>query len=326
MNYRKLGKLPLTVSEIGFGGAPIGNLYTSVSNDQVTSVIDSAWEQGVRYFDTAPQYGHGLSEHRLGYNLYKYPRDEFVLSTKVGKVLTPARGNFKTDEEWFVNPLPNEIHYDYSYTGFMRSIEGSLQRLGVNYLDIVHIHDLDRIVLGSDFERQFAITMRSGYKALEELKNQGIIKAISLGVKQWQVCDQALQQADFDCFMLQGSYTLLDQSAKEFLNTCFQKQIAVLQARPFESGILATGIHKDMKYNYISPDENIQKKVMEIQKLCTKYNLAINAVALAFPLRHPSMASVVTGMRQSSELRNNIEAYQKLIPIGLWQDLNEILI
>ena len=323
MKTRKVGDTDLEVTELGLGGAPLGNLYYAISNEDASQAIESAWQHGIRYYDTAPQYGSGLSEHRLGYTLHEKPRDEFVLSTKVGKILTPSREPVKADEQWFIDPLPNKVSYDYSYDGFKRSVEDSLQRLGMSYIDIAHIHDLDRIVLGNEFDKYFKQAMGSGYQALAELKEQGTINAISLGVKQWQVCAEALKHGHFDCFMLQDSYTLLDQDALAFLNECAEKNISILLAGPFSSGILVKGISKDAKYKYGDAPQEIIDRVEKLQAICAEYNVDLPSAALQFPLRHKAIASVVTGMRKPTHIEQTIKWLDATIPEAFWQTLKE---
>lgn len=323
MKKRQLGKTKLYVTEMGFGGAPIGNLHRALSNDDAYQTIDAAWQGGIRYFDTAPQYGHGLSEHRLGRYSHERPRDQFVLSTKVGKVLTASRNSIKTDEPWFIKPLPNKVHYDYTRAGILRSIEDSLQRLRLGHIDIVHIHDLDRLVLGDDFSRYFKQTMESGVKALEELKKEKIIDAFSLGIKEWQVCAEALKYAEFDCFMLQDNYTLLDQDALDFLDTCHRRKISVLLAGPFSSGILVKGAVAGARYNYVPASDSILKRVQAIETVCQKFDIPLPAAALQFPLRHPAIASVVTGMRTAEQAKKNLAWLSIEIPELFWETLKE---
>ncbi len=255
--------------------------------------------------------------------MHEKPRDQFVLSTKVGKILTPSREPVKADEQWFIDPLPNKVSYDYSYDGFKRSIEDSLQRLGMSYIDIAHIHDLDRIVLGDDFDQYFKQAMESGYQALAELKEQGVINAISLGIKQWQVCAEALKYGHFDFFMLQDSYTLLDQDALEFLNECEKKNISILLAGPFSSGILVKGVSKDAKYKYGDAPKEIIERVQKIQTVCEECNVALPSAALQFPLRHKAVASVVTGMRKASHIEQTVNWLDTDIPEEFWQALKK---
>ncbi|WP_440682292.1 aldo/keto reductase [Cysteiniphilum halobium] len=322
MKKRQIGTTDIRVTELGLGGAPLGNLYQKISNLQANETIKMAWQSDIHYFDTAPQYGSGLSEHRLGYFLQEQQQDKFVLSTKVGKILRPTSGIAQAYEDWFINPLPFQVIYDYSYDGFQRSIEDSLQRLGLNHIDIVHIHDLDHLVLKDTFHRYFKQAMESGYPLLAKLKKQGMIGAISMGVKQWEVCQDALKYGDFDCFMLQDSYTLLDHNALEFLNQCAKKGISVLVAGAFSSGILVEGsANKNAKYQYNLASNEIIQRVKALEKICQQFNVPLPAAALQFPLRHPAIASVVAGMNTSEQVMQNKLWLNTKIPEALWQEM-----
>ena len=321
MQKNTLGKTDLQVTEIAFGGASVGNLYRAIDNAQAEAAIQAAWQAGIRYFDTAPQYGHGLSEHRLGHVLREYPREEFVLSTKVGEVFSPASGKANPDEEWFVNPLPFESTQDYSYDAVMRGVEHSLHRLGLNQVDILHIHDLDHICLGEDFERHFQTAMTSGYKALNELREQGVVKALSLGVKEWQVCERALEYGDFDCFMLQGNYTLLEQPAKAFLDRCVERQLSVIQAGPFSSGVLVKGPVEDATHHHTPAEQHVIDQVKKIQGICADFTVPMPAVAMHFTLSHPAIAAVAIGLRSPEQVAMNMAWYQTAIPEGVWEAL-----
>ena len=329
MQTRKLGKNDLRVTELGFGGASIGNLFHKVSNQTAESTIKTAWDAGIRYYDTAAQYGHGLSEVRLGHTLYEFDREHFIISTKAGKRLRPTIGKTQADEPWFIDHLPFDIEYDYTYDGIMRCVEDSMQRLSLNVIDIIHLHDLDTIVLGDEFNRHFHDAMDSGLKALDELKRSGFIRAISMGVKEDSVCHNALQYGEFDCFMLQGNYTLLDQTAKHsgFLDDCYKRGIAILQAGPFGSGVLVQGAKNGAKYNHLDASEEILSKVRIMEEICNHYNVPLPAVALQFPLRHPAVASTVTGFIHPSQVTNCIRWKEQSIPSDLWQSFrNEGLI
>jgi len=326
MKTRPLGKAGFGVSELGFGGASIGNLFKALSNSAAEQTIKTAWQEGMRYFDTAAQYGHGLSEVRLGHTLHDYPRSEFVLSTKAGKRLKPALGHPEGDEPWFIDHLPFDIEYDYSYDGIMRCVEDSMQRLSLNFIDIIHLHDLDSKVLGEDFTFHFKQAMNSGIKALEELQRTGFIKAISLGVKESQVCEDALNYGDFNCFMLQGNFTLLDQEAKQsgFLDRCFKKGIGILQAGPFASGILVQGAKKGAKYHHIDAPETVIKKVAKIQSVCNQYDVELPAAALQFALSHPAISSTVTGFRTHLQVMDCIKWLAQPIPSEFWKHLKSV--
>jgi D-threo-aldose 1-dehydrogenase len=318
---RSLGKTSIKVTEIAFGGTAIGNLYQSMNNHDCQETIQAAWDAGIRYFDTAPQYGHGLSEHRLGHILKEYQREDFILSSKVGEVFTPSQGKVQPDEVWFVNPLPFESKQEFSYDAIMRGVEHSLHRLSTNVIDILHVHDLDHKSLGSGFEDHFQTMMHSGYRALHELREQGVIKAISMGVKEWEVCERALSYGEFDCFMLQGSYTLLEQPAKEFLDSCITRQISIIQAGPFSSGILVKGPVDGAHHHHTKAQQEVISKVKKIQRICQDFKVPMPAVAIQFPLSHPAIASVAIGMRSPHHVSTNLQWYATDIPSELWEEL-----
>ena len=322
MNKRRLGKTNLFLTEIGFGAASIGNLYQPCTAIAAHEVIKTCWDLGIRYFDTAPEYGHGLSERRLGDALREYPRHEYVLSTKVGDLLYAHHHNLPPSNK-FINKLPFHLRYDYSYDAIMRAFEDSLQRLGLNYIDIVLVHDLDPIVHEKEiFSRHFYDYINSGYPALAKLKNEGVIKAIGLGVKKWQVCFDVMQYGDYDCFMLQGNYTLLEQTlANHFVEACQLRQISLLLAGPFASGILATGAVKGAYFNHREAHEEILQRVRLIEKICSDFNTPLPAAALQFPLTHPLIASVVVGAASANLMHKNIEFYQHTIADELWKTL-----
>ena len=266
---RKFGRTDLEVTVLGFGAAPIGNIFTPISNEESYAMLNTAWQRGIRYFDTAPMYGHGLSEHRTGHELRHYPRDELVLSTKVGRLLKPQHPA-KIDTTPWVEVLPLEIIYDYSYDAVMRSIEDSLQRMGMYRIDIALIHDIDIFTHGPDAQKErFKEAMAGAYKGLLKLREEGVVSAIGVGVNEWQVCHQALLEGDFDCFLLAGRYTLLEQEAlAEFLPLCEQRNAAIILGGGYNSGILATGAVPEAKYNYAPAAAEIMQKTAKIEAVC----------------------------------------------------------
>lgn len=322
MQKRKIGKTQLSVTEIGFGGASIGNLYQACSDAEAMKTLTTAWDLGIRYFDTAPEYGHGLSERRMGDFLQSKIRDEYVLSTKVGDILY-ARHDLLPKETKFINKLPFHLRFDYSYDGVMRAFEDSLQRLGLNRVDILLVHDLDPVIQGEKlFPELFKQYNDGGYKALDKLRSEGVIQAIGLGVKKWEVCFDAMKLGDYDCHMLQGNYTLLEQPALEsFLDVCIKKQVSILIAGPYASGILATGAVKGAYFHHKEADEKTVERVKRIQEICDAHHVPLQAAAIQFPLRHPAIASVVVGTAKATWMKKNI-AYAKF-PISdkLWHSL-----
>jgi D-threo-aldose 1-dehydrogenase len=318
---RPLGRAPLAVSVLGFGAAPLGGLYREVSAADAGATVEAALAAGVTYFDTAPLYGHGLSEHRLGEALREVPRDSFVLSTKVGRLLRPARGAQPSDG-LFQNALPFDYAYDYSGDGARRSLEDSLQRLGLARVDIALIHDVVPRWHGADYERRFRESMDGAYPALAELRAAGIVRAIGVGVKDWDVCLRYLAAGDFDCVMLAGQYTLLCQDAlPELLPHCARAGVGVLLASPFNSGILATGAVPDATYFYQPAPAEILARTRRLEMACRRHDVTLAAAALQFPLAHAAVASVVAGARSRAEVEANVELLRRPIPPAFWQEL-----
>lgn len=322
MKKRRLGNTDLYLSELGFGGASIGNLYTSCSNLSAQEVIETSWQLGIRYFDTAPEYGHGLSERRMGDALREKNRDDYILSTKVGDFLY-ARSNTPPPINKFIDKLPFHLRYDYSYDGVMRGFEDSLQRFGLDKIDFVLVHDLDPVIHEQKiFQQYFKTYVESGYKALDKLRSEGVIRALGLGVKKSAVCIEALKYGYYECFMLQGNYTLLEQQADEgFLDFCAQKDISVLIAGPYASGILATGPIPGAYFNHREASAEILNRVKDIQEICAAYQIPMQAAAIQFPLQHPVIASVVVGAASPDLMRKNCEFLQVEIPLELWDAL-----
>lgn len=316
------GRVDLNVSAMGYGAAPIGNIFQPISEETSRSMLRAAWDAGLRYFDTAPMYGHGLSEARIGEALRSCPRDEFVLSTKVGRILKP-KPRREIDFSPWVDGLPFELHFDYSYDGAKRSIEDSLQRTGLERIDIAFIHDIDKFTHGPDAQPAiFRAAMDGAYRALEDLRDEGLVKAIGVGVNEWEVCHAALQQGDFDCFLLAGRYTLLEQeSLNAFLPLCEQRNAAVVVGGGFNSGILATGAKPGAKYNYAPAPENILQQVARIETLCARYGVSLPAAALQFVLAHPAIASIIPGTRSVEQLQQNLDWIAEQIPADFWQTL-----
>jgi D-threo-aldose 1-dehydrogenase len=319
---RKFGRTDLTVTDMGFGAGPIGNLLKPISEEVSDAMVQRAWGMGMRYFDTAPLYGHGLSEARLGYSLRWKPRDQYALSSKVGRVLEAAPRKSLDFTPW-VDGLPFSLHYDYSYDGAMRSLEDSLQRLGLERIDIALIHDCD--VFNHGVEQQkiyFKQAMEGAYRALLKLREDGVVKAIGFGVNEWQVCHEALKQGDFDCFLLAGRYTLLEQdSLDEFLPLCEKRNVAIVIGGGLNSGILATGAVKGAKYNYAPAPEPIMEKVRKIEDVCKAHEVPLAAAALQFLLAHPAVASHVPGTRTVAQMDQNIAWISHPISTAFWQEL-----
>jgi D-threo-aldose 1-dehydrogenase len=319
----QIGNTSLFVSEIGFGGASIGNLYQACRDEDAKLTVETAWRSGICYFDTAPEYGSGLSERRLGDFLRHHARRDYVLSTKVGDFLYARHDVLPEENKWFINTLPFHLKYDYSYDGVMRSFEDSLQRLGLNKIDMILVHDLDPVVhQPQEFKNHFKTYIDGGYKALHQLRSEGVIDAIGLGVKKWEVCEDAMQYGTYDCFMLQGNYTLLEQPAfDEFMPRCVQQHISILIAGPFASGILATGAKRGAHFHHQQASKEILAKVKKIENLCEQYAVSLQAAAIQFPMKHPAIASVVIGTASPVSIKKNLGFAEEKIPSVFWEAL-----
>lgn len=319
---RRLGRTSLAVTELGLGGAPLGNLYAPLSNDQATATIKAALATGVRYFDVAPQYGHGLAEHRLGHVLREVPRDEFVLSTKVGRILRASRAD-RVTHPLFADPLPFDMADEYTRDAILRTFEDSHQRLGLNRIDIVYIHNIDKANHSpAKYEALFKQAMEETYPALDELRRNGIVKAIGVGNNHTEVCERFARAGDFDCFLLAGRYTLLEQGALDsFLPLCAQRNIAMVCGGPYNSGILATGPIDGSHYNNVAAPESVRERVRQIDAVCRAHKVPLAAAALQFPLGHPCIACVIPGARSAAEMEQNARLMNHVIPVGLWRDL-----
>lgn len=323
-SWDRLGNGGLNFTELGFGSAPLGNLYRSISDGEADAILARAWEAGVRYYDTAPLYGFGLSETRMNRFLRDKPRDQYVLSTKVGRLLEPCPPGARDGVgKWFDVPSRREI-YDYSYDGVMRSIDDSFARLGLDRIDVLLVHDLDVPNQGSraNVDAKLAQLMAGGYHALERLRKEGAIKAFGAGVNEWEICQQMAERGDFDLFLLAGRYTLLEQEALEtFLPLCQARGIGIVIGGPYNSGILATGPKPGAFYNYEPAPKEILERVGRIEAVCKAHGVRMVDAAYRFPLLHPSVVSVIPGGQGVAEMESNIAAAATAIPGALWSDL-----
>jgi D-threo-aldose 1-dehydrogenase len=321
---KQIGKTSLQVDTLGFGCAPLGNLYHAISDDDAKAILTAAWQAGFRYFDTAPHYGQGLSERRTGDLLRHLKGKDYILSTKVGRLLKPA--GYAKKRHGFVSPMPFDIKYDYSYDGVMRSFEDSVLRLGLDRIDVLYMHDIGRDTHGEDNNKHFPIAMQGGYKAMDELRRQGLIRAIGLGVNEYEVCEQAMDHGDWDCFLLAGRYSLLEQqSLQSFLPKCEQRNCSIIIGGPYNSGILATGVKGPTPphYNYAAAPKEIVDRVSQIEDVCQQYDVTLAAAALQFPLAHPSVASVIPGLGNVSRIQKTLDLFHQRIPAEFWQTLKE---
>ena len=314
----------LSFTALGFGTAPLGNLYQPMGERTAQDTLDAAWDVGCRYFDTAPLYGLGLSETRLNGFLRQHDRASYLLSSKVGRLLSVCPPEQRTGiGKFFETPTRREV-YDYSYDGAMRSLEFSLERLGVDALDIVYCHDVDIFTHGSKAASDARITefMNGGYKALHDLRAQGVIKAIGVGVNEWQVCETMARAGDFDLFLLAGRYTLLEQEALDsFLPLCAARGIGIALGGPFNSGILATGPKPGAFYNYDPAPPAILARVEQIERVCEAHGVRLREAALQFPLHHQSVMSVIPGAQSAAQVQENARMMNVAIPSALWADL-----
>ncbi len=318
---RRIGRTAVEVTEIGLGGAPLGNHFGELRDEAARATIEAGLGGGVRYFDTAPKYGYGLSEHRMGDALRHHGRERFVLSTKVGCLLSASAEPRRADDE-FTNALPFAARYDYSYDAVMRSVEDSLQRLALNRIDILLMHDVDSRTHGTQVREVFQAAMNGGYRALDSLRGQGVIGAFGLGVNEWEICLEAMGHGDFDCFLVGGRYTLLEQGALEtLLPECERRTVSMIVGGPFNSGILATGAAAKGYYDYAAPPPGIVAAVAGIEAVCKAHAVPLAAAALQFPLGHSAVAAVVAGARSAAEVKQNLALFETPIPEGLWSDL-----
>ena len=324
-HWDRRGNGGLTFTEIGFGTAPLGNLYKAISDEEARATLDAAWAGGVRYFDTAPLYGLGLSETRLNPFLRDKPRDEYLLSSKVGRLIKPCAAEHRAGVgKWFDVPCRRE-HFDYSYDGVMRSFEHSFSRLGVDRIDILYVHDLCGFSHGSKEISDMRIEEffgARGYDAMLSLRDQGLIGAIGGGTNEWEVCQTLAERGDFDLFLLAGRYTLLEQPALDsFLPLCESRGIGIVTGGPYNSGILATGARPGAFYNYDPAPEHILERVRNIEAVCAAHSVRLIDAAFQFPLLHPAHVTVIPGGQGVAEMEGNFQAASATIPQSFWSDL-----
>ena len=323
MRQRKIKRTSLSVSEIGFGAAGIGNLYQSVSDATAKGTIEAALASGIGYYDTAPHYGFGLSERRLGDVL----RDlsGYTLSSKVGRLLRPVPSHRGSDlRSGFATPMPFQPEFDYSYKGVMRSFEDSLQRLGLARIDILYVHDIGAAThRHGHAARMTELIDGGGLQALAKLRADGLVTAIGLGVNEWQVCMEVMENLDLDVILLAGRYTLLEQDALDvFLPACVASGTSVVVGGPYNSGILATGANvSDPHFNYQPASPAVIDRVRSIEGVCATYRVSLAAAALQFPLAHPSVVSVIPGLDTVEKVKASIALYHEVIPAAFWADL-----
>jgi D-threo-aldose 1-dehydrogenase len=321
LTRKRLGRTGLTLSTLGFGGTALGNMYAAMTEAAAAQTLQAAYAAGLRYFDTAPLYGHGLSELRTGSGLRSFGDASVIVSTKVGWRMTPAHGQ-PAGAGLFQDITAFARLNDYSFDGAMRSFEDSLNRLGVDRVDILLIHDADRRNQGEHQPEAFRAAMNGAYRALLSLREQGLVKAIGCGLNEWQACQQFAEAGDFDCFLLAGRYTLLEQASLEtFLPLCERRGIGIILGGPYNSGILASGAVQDAWFDYAPASPEIISKVAQIEAICARHQVPLKAAALQFPLHHPCIASVIPGTRSPAELHENLRMLKSEVPRELWIDL-----
>jgi D-threo-aldose 1-dehydrogenase len=305
----------IDLTPLALGGGPLGNLYTAISDEDARGAVDAAWERGIRYFDTAPHYGLGLSERRLGAALRERPREQYVLSTKIGRILEPVDNKAEYDKAGgFAVPARWRRMWDFSRAGVRRSLSDSLQRLGLDRVDIVYIHDPD------DHRRQ---AFAEAYPALEELRSEGVVRAIGAGMNQAAMLADFVRETDVDVHLLAGRYTLLEQDAlDDLLPECEARGVKIVAAGVFNSGLLARErVPDDATYDYRPAPPDVLSHARRIARVCERHGVSLPAAALAFPGRHPAVASVLTGARSAAEIERNAELFATPVPDDLWAEL-----
>jgi D-threo-aldose 1-dehydrogenase len=321
---RQLGRTGVSVTQLGLGGASIGSMFQRVPEEDAVATVRQGWTEGLRFFDTAPWYGRGLSEIRMGSGLRDVPRDQYVLSTKVGRWLRPPVDRTNFDPTPWVGGNPFEVVFDYTYDGIMRSYEQSLQRLGVATYDLAVIHDLDfgyhrteqRV---ASYESQLSA---SGWRALDELKRAGLIRAIGAGINTQLILARWLEHFDLDFFLVAMPYTLLDQAVLDAeFPTIQERGIGVVIGAVFASGILATGPIPGATYGYAAASPEITQRTARIAAVCERHGVPLSAAALQFPLGHPAVAAVIPGAFKPEHVTRNVATFRHAIPADLWAEL-----
>lgn len=313
-------------TRIGFGTAPLGNMYRDIPNDEAIATVHAAWNSGIRYFDAAPLYGAGLAEFRLGEALAAYPREDYLIGTKVGRLIldeheSTAQRDLGEKGGLFEHGLPNRIIYDYTETGTLRSIEDSLKRLRTDRLDYVWIHDPAVDFHGEHWREVFDIAMSGAAQALTRLREEGVIKAWGLGVNRVEPCELAIEQADPDGFLLAGRYTLLDHTAalEKLMPAAAERGLGIVVGGPYNSGLLAGGTH----YEYQKAPQAMIERVERIKTICAQFGADIRAVALQFSLAHPAVAGVIPGASRPDRIAENQALAGQDIPGELWSELKK---
>jgi len=320
---RKLGSAPLEVTQLGLGCGPLGGFRAAIPEDEAQAIVMAAHAEGIRLFDTSPLYGHGQSELRVGHALRRVPRASFVLSTKVGRWLTPV-GPGQPRDGLRPGGLDFRPTYDLSRDGVLRALEQSHCRLGLAAIDILLIHDVDVRTHGSReaFEQRYREALEGAFPALDELRRAGLIKAVGIGVNEIEPCLRFARDTDLDCILLAGRYTLLEQQAlDELLPLCVERDIGILVGGPFNSGILASGPVEGAPYDYRAAPPEVLERVRRIDRLCRRHGVALAAAALQFPLAHPAISALIPGAISRAEVLQNADHLGATIPADFWAEL-----
>jgi D-threo-aldose 1-dehydrogenase len=325
MNKRPIGRTGLVVSELGFGCTALGNMFRSLDDASAFAAVDAAAACGITYYDTAPMYGLGLSEVRLGQAIKPLAREGLVISSKVGRSLTAVDPSEVKPGIWD-QPLPMRADMDFSYDGTMRSFEATLSRIDTPFVDMLAIHDPDDNAVSAGLDpysrSHFKEAMDGAYRALDALRSQGVIKAVGVGITQWQMLCDFATAGDFDYFLLAGRYTLLDQeSLDRLLPLCEERGVRLVIGGPYNSGILATGAVSGATYNYRPALPPVLDRVRRIEAVCQRHGVSLQAAALQFPLCHPAVASVIPGARSVEEVTHNLALLSEPIPAEFWAEL-----
>ena len=325
LRRRQIGRTQLHVSELGLGAASLGNLYSVVSDEEARATLVAARAAGITYVDTAPFYGLGLSERRVGDALRGSPN--MVVSTKVGRLLRPAADVVDDRERWgFRSSMPFAPEYDYTFDGILQSWQASLQRLGLAHVDMLYVHDIGKVTHGSSHTERFReLTEGGGLRALLKLRSDGAISAVGIGVNEIAVCLDVLREFDLDAVLLAGRYTLLEQDPlDELFPQCAIRGTSIVIGGPYNSGILATGTRSGpTHYNYERPSDSIIERVRRIELICDRYDVPLAAAALQFPLAHPQVASVIPGVGRASRVVQTVQLYRFAIPEEFWAELKD---
>jgi len=322
MQKRKLGKTDIYLSSLGFGAAPLGNLFENLDERSCYNILENSYHSKINIFDTSPFYGNGLSEHRLGNFLKTIDEESYYLSTKVGRYLTPENKQ-NIDRGAWAGGLNFKLNLDYSYDGVMRSFEQSLIRLAVSKIDICLIHDVDKFTFGSEVDYYFKLAMKGAYKAIQKLKDEKVIKAIGVGLNDSDICAKFANEGDFDCMVLAGRYSLLDHESalNDFFPIVEKNKIGIILAGVFNSGILAKGVGEKITYFYDKIPEVVKQKYLKIERICHKYNVPVPAAALQFSYSNKLISSMILGMDRTEQIQQNLDYINYNIPSELWTDL-----